>query len=76
MNVTESEHGIGSTTEMDNKNYTIRQTANILGIKVRTVREWLNNGKLEGKKDNKSGRWQVSEESIMKHSVRKNDNKD
>lgn len=44
--------------------YTIRQTANILGIKVRTVREWLNEGKLRGSKDEKNGRWAVDDESI------------
>lgn len=50
---------------MSEKNYTIRQTANILGIKVRTVREWLNSGKLEGQK-NLNGRWSINESSISK----------
>ena len=55
----------------EGKFYTIRQTANIIGIKVRTVREWLNMGKLEGTKDKVSGRWRIPEESVLKYVEKK-----
>ena len=46
------------------KRYNIRQAADILGIKVRTVREWIKLGKLNAEKYECSNRWFISEEEI------------
>ena len=48
------------------KYYTLRQASNLLGIKVRTAREWLRQGKLHAEKDKVSGRWKVSETEIKR----------
>lgn len=37
----------------------IREASAILGIKVRTVREWIKQGKLTAEKDAVSKRWKV-----------------
>lgn len=46
--------------------YNLRQTSNLLGIKVRTVREWIRNGKLSAQKDPFNKRWFVTEEEISR----------
>lgn len=48
------------------KHYSIRQASNLLGIKVRTVREWIRNGKLSAVKYGVSNRWFISEEEIKR----------
>ena len=45
-------------------NYNLRQTSNLLGIKVRTAREWIRNGKLSAQKDPFNRRWFVTQEEI------------
>ena len=52
--------------------YSLRETAKILGVKVRTLRDWLRSGKLVAEK-NESGRWRVSAAEIARLS---HDNKD
>ena len=56
------------------KYYNIRQASNLLGIKVRTVREWIRNGKLKAIKYGESNRWFISEEEIKR--ITGHDNKD
>lgn len=51
---------------MEEKYYSIRQTSNLLRIKVRTAREWLRSGKIKAMKDESSGRWKVPESEIMR----------
>ena len=46
------------------KMYNVRQASNLLGIKVRTVREWIRNGKLKADKYTVSNRWFISESEI------------
>lgn len=46
--------------------YNIRQTSNLLGIKVRTAREWIRNGKLKAIKYGASNRWFIPEEEIKR----------
>lgn len=46
--------------------YNIRQVANILGVKVRTIREWIRNGKIHGEKNEISGRWYFTEEEVAR----------
>lgn len=48
------------------KRYNIRQAADLLGIKVRTVREWIKLGKLKAEKYECSNRWFVSEDEISR----------
>jgi excisionase family DNA binding protein len=51
--------------------YTVGQTAEILGVHVQTMREWLRNGTLKGSKigsgsiDSKGTKWRITEESIQ-----------
>lgn len=49
---------------MVEKNYSIKQTAQILGIQVRTVREWLRKGTIKGKKYKDCQMWFISEKEI------------
>ena len=46
--------------------YTIIEAAPMLGIKVRTVREWIRMGKIQARKGAK-GKWYISEEEINGH---------
>ena len=46
------------------RNYTIKETANILGIKVRTCREWIKTGKINATKYSGSNMWRISENEI------------
>lgn len=49
---------------MVEKNFNIKQTAKILGIQVRTVREWIKKGKISAKKYNSCPMWFISEKEI------------
>ena len=52
---------------------TIREAAEILGLKVRTIREWIKKGKIEaGKIGNK---WFIPYDAIMSEEVQKRANK-
>lgn len=44
--------------------YSLRNAAELLGVKTRTAREWVKNGKLAAVKYEGSERWYVSEEEI------------
>lgn len=44
--------------------YNLRQAANLLGIKVRTAREWIRKGKLSAQKDPFNKRWFITQEEI------------
>lgn len=46
------------------KQYTIIQTAELLGITVRTVREWIRAKKITAKKYNGGRVWFISESEI------------
>ena len=48
------------------KNYSVRQAGDLLGIKVRTVREWIRKGKLKAVKYDVSNRWFIPEEEIRR----------
>lgn len=48
------------------KHYNLRQAGDLLGIKVRTVREWVHKGKLKAHKYPESNRWYVSEGEISR----------
>lgn len=51
---------------MEEKYYSVRQVANQLGLKTRTVREWIRAGKLLGTKYGVSNRWFVSEAEVKR----------
>lgn len=48
------------------KTYTIRQTSRILGMSVRTVREWVWQGKLRASKYPGSNMWRIPETEITR----------
>lgn len=54
---------------MEERYYSLRETAMMLGIKVRTAREWVRTGKLKATKYDCSNRWFVAESEIrrLKH---------
>lgn len=49
---------------MVENNYNIKQAAQILGITVRTVREWLQKGKIKAKKYEGCPMWFIPESEI------------
>ena len=51
---------------MDIKYYTLRQASDILGIKVRTVREWIRTGRINAVKIGGSNRWFISHEELKR----------
>ena len=57
------------------KGYNLVDTANLLGIKVRTAREWVHNGKMRANKIEGSRRWIVMESEIKRlQGVKENEN--
>ena len=57
----------------------INEVSDILGIKVRTVREWIKLGKIKAEKSAGNNRWYIPDEEIertIKGAKNKNGNKD
>ena len=48
------------------RGYNLIQTAELLGRQVRTVREWIKNGKMKANKIAGSNRWIVMESEIKR----------
>lgn len=48
------------------KNYSLRQSADILGIKVRTMRSWIKSGKIKAQKYECSNRWFIPSSEITR----------
>lgn len=48
------------------RNYSLKQAADILGLKVRTVREWVRLGKINAQKYDCSNRWFISESEMKR----------
>lgn len=46
--------------------YNIRQASVELGVKVRTIREWIRSGKIKAVKYNGGTKWYISEEEISR----------
>lgn len=46
--------------------YSVREASEVLGVKVRTVRTWIANGKLKARKDKGTKRWKISKRSLEK----------
>lgn len=51
---------------MDEKFYNIVNTAKLLGIKARTVRQWIKDGKIKAIKYEVSNRWFIPESEIIR----------
>ena len=49
---------------MDVKYYTVRQASEILGLRVRTIREWIKLGRIKAVKLGGSNRWFISHDEI------------
>ena len=59
------------------RGYNLIQASQLLGIKVRTAREWVHNGKMKANKIAGSRRWIVMENEIKRlQGVTMNENKD
>lgn len=56
--------------------YSLRSAAELLGIKTRTARLWVHEGKLNAMKYPGSERWYVTQEEIERIRGIKNENKD
>ena len=52
--------------ELMEKHYSLKETAELLGIKLRTAREWVRTGRLKAKKYGDSTRWYVPESEIAR----------
>lgn len=48
------------------KGYTLKDVAKIMGLKVRTVRQWVHDGKLRAVKPEGAKQWVVSESEIRR----------
>lgn len=48
------------------KNYNIKQASDLLGIKIRTVRQWIRDNKIHGIKYPASPRWFIPESEIKR----------
>ena len=46
------------------KNYNVRETSKILGLTVRTVRQWIHDGKIKAVQYARRGKWYISETEI------------
>lgn len=46
------------------KNYNIREAAIAIGVKVRTIRDWIANHKILAHKDENNWYWVISEDEI------------
>lgn len=48
--------------------YSIKEAAELLGIKVRTVREWIKKGKIKAEKNDyrHSNQWFISQDEIAR----------
>ena len=60
------------------KMYNTFETAKLLGMKVRTIRAWIHDGKIKATKYADGGQWYVSESEIKRIAKGEplNDNKD
>lgn len=48
------------------KHYTIKDSSKLLGIKVRTVREWIKTGKLKAVKYPNCNMWFIPQDEIIR----------
>lgn len=46
--------------------YSVKEASEFLNVKVRTIRNWISNGKLKARKDEKTRRWKISKRSLEK----------
>ena len=51
----------------------LRESSAMIGIKVRTIREWIRLGKIHAIQDSRTRRWYVSESEIERKRIKKDD---
>jgi excisionase family DNA binding protein len=56
------------------KHYNLTETAEILGVKVRTLREWIKDGSLNAFKYEGKKKWYVSQSEIEKMQKKSKEN--
>ena len=49
---------------MESRNYSISGASEVLGVKVRTIRQWIRDGKIKAQKYSVSNRWFIPAEEI------------
>jgi excisionase family DNA binding protein len=52
---------------------TVKEASKVLGLKVRTIRQWITEGKLKAEKQ--GCYWSIPEEEVFKKEVQENANK-
>ena len=57
------------------KSYSIRETALMLDVKVRTVRDWISKGKLNAHKGQNGRYWRIFEDDIIKRMEQSDEDK-
>ena len=53
-------------TENIEKGYSLTDVADLLGIRVRTVRQWVHDGKIKARKIAGTNRWVVLESEVKR----------
>ena len=56
----------GHRMNLDERGYNLKDVADLLGLKVRTVRQWVHDGKIQATKIPNSRRWIVMESEIKR----------
>lgn len=51
---------------MSERHYSLKDAAQILGIKIRTARQWVHDGKMQAVKYSGMNRWYVTESEIRR----------
>lgn len=49
------------------KYYSLKEAAKLLGIQVRTLREWIKKGTIKAEKAENGWHWRIPEEEIVEH---------
>ena len=48
------------------KRYNLREAALLLGVKIRTLRQWITLGKIKAERGENDWYWEISEEEIIR----------
>lgn len=55
------------------KGYNLHEVANLLGVKVRTIRQWVHDGRIKATKIPSTNRWIVMESEVRRMQNRENE---
>jgi excisionase family DNA binding protein len=57
---------VSQEKEEDDVKYGVKEAAKMLGIKVRTLREWIRVGKIKAEKDTNDWYWLIPESEVQR----------